>query len=107
MYLADKTITEGIIHISIKHWLHKLRINVTLIDEKFNFCDFWVSVAHQFCPINPGKYYIHHETVFPMLFPSVSVNNEVSIHLIMMHDRYYYTYPYTIGPVLWQSCYLQ
>ena len=56
-------------HLTVKHALHGL--NVTLVDEKLNFCDFCVEALHQYCPILPGIYHMNDTNYVPGLFWTV------------------------------------
>ena len=65
-------------------------LNVTIVDEKLNFCDFCVEALKLYCPLQPGTYYMNDTNYVPSIFWTVSksllavfgiiVNDVGSIH---------------------------
>ena len=47
-------------------------MNVTVVDEKLNFCDFCVDAIKLYCPIQPGTYYVNETNDIPKIFWTVS-----------------------------------
>uniref|UniRef100_A0A1X7TIU6 MD-2-related lipid-recognition domain-containing protein n=1 Tax=Amphimedon queenslandica TaxID=400682 RepID=A0A1X7TIU6_AMPQE len=54
-----ETIQWGIIRITMMHNF-KNYTNITFIDEKFNFCDFFLDLTKIRCPITPGIYQLNY-----------------------------------------------
>ena len=49
-----------------------IQLNLTIIDEKLNFCDFCVEAIKHYCPILPGVYHINEAVDIPSIFWIVS-----------------------------------
>ena len=62
----------GVLHIIIAHNF-KNYINITSIDEKLNFCDFFDDLTKKHCPIQPGKYHLQYNAQVPRPFWLISV----------------------------------
>lgn len=61
------------LHVIVDFQFHDIALNVTVMDEYFNFCDFWAdSMQPAHCPISPGKYHMSYNGTIPKLFESVS-----------------------------------
>ncbi|XP_019849975.1 PREDICTED: putative phosphatidylglycerol/phosphatidylinositol transfer protein DDB_G0282107 [Amphimedon queenslandica] len=63
-----ETISYATIHFIVKYNFHDT-FNVTLIDEYFNFCDMWVDIVKEHCPIKPGNYNMSKSLNPPPMFP--------------------------------------
>ena len=61
--------------------------NITFIDDKFNFCDFFLALTKFRCPITPGKYQLNYTSngtdAVPNLFWPVS--NRYSVLLLLFY----------------------
>ena len=54
------------------HFADSKSINVTFVDVKLNFCDFWVDNVGTHCPIKPGTYEMTGNVTIPETFRPVS-----------------------------------
>ncbi|XP_019854360.1 PREDICTED: putative phosphatidylglycerol/phosphatidylinositol transfer protein DDB_G0278295 [Amphimedon queenslandica] len=57
----------GILHLMVTYPLCS-NMNVTIVDEKLNFCDFCDDALKLYCPIQPGTYYMNDTYQIPEIF---------------------------------------
>ena len=58
-------------------------INITVMDEKFNLCDYFVDIFHVNCPMPPGIYHDDEVRSVPdILWP---VSNRYSVSLLLFY----------------------
>ncbi|XP_019859314.1 PREDICTED: phosphatidylglycerol/phosphatidylinositol transfer protein-like isoform X2 [Amphimedon queenslandica] len=72
-----KTIQWGIVHI-IMTYNFKDYTNITFIDDKFNFCDFFLALTKFRCPITPGIYQLNY-----------TCNGNEAVPKLFWRGRYY------------------
>ena len=79
----EKTIQWGILHFTLTHTF-KNYVNITVMDEKFNLCDYFVDLFKVNCPIPPGIY--HDDTVLSVV-PDIlwPVSKRYSVSLLLFY----------------------
>ncbi|XP_019853131.1 PREDICTED: phosphatidylglycerol/phosphatidylinositol transfer protein-like [Amphimedon queenslandica] len=88
-----KPIQWAILHFIVKRKF-KNYANITFIDEKFNFCDIWVSFFNMHCPIEPGIYNYNYSEILPQLmwpglyYSKVTIYNENGEQLLCMMKEF-------------------
>ncbi|XP_019853219.1 PREDICTED: uncharacterized protein LOC109582747 [Amphimedon queenslandica] len=78
---ASSKIDWAIIKFKAVYKLHKgpIQLNITIIDEQLNFCDFCVEAIQHYCPVLPGVYHINEPVVIPSIFWTGEYEMRVSI----------------------------
>lgn len=59
-------------------------LNLKLVSESFNFCDYWADIhGPSHCPIPPGTYVILHDDAIPTEFKTFNVSyDDIIIHFV-------------------------